>query len=251
MNQNQSEHLNFLGRFFKTCQKSLKLNNIGRSYYEPTQAKHFPEYNLEIWPGFSTQVRLINNQVLLSVESTSKLLRKDSALNYLHELRNANHNNQTINDLLSGQTVITYYNKRNYQIFQVDFSLNPTSTFSLKDGTSVTYVEYYYKRYRIKINDINQPLFIYKNKKDLTNLTYLVPELCYMTGLTEKQRGDFRLMKAVANITKLNAQEKAKEINSLIERLNSNPECSRIMEDYKVSIDPTPLTLTSYKLEPG
>ena len=139
------------------------------------------------------------------MESTSKVLRKDSALNSLRELTNLKKNNEQINDAYFNQTVITYYNKRNYRVSSVDFSKNPLSYFTLTDGQTITYLDYYQKRYNLPIKDINQPLFLHKDKKDENKLIYLVPELCYMTGLTDKQRGDFRLMKEIATITKLNA----------------------------------------------
>jgi aubergine-like protein len=50
-------------------------------------------------------------------------------------------------EALEGQTVITYYNKRNYRIDEVDFSQNPTCSFQLKDGSSTSYIDYYYKKY--------------------------------------------------------------------------------------------------------
>ena len=99
------------------------------------------------------------------MESTSKVLRKDSALSNLRELTNQNKPNEFINDFFLNNTVITYYNKRNYRIASVDFSQNPKSSFSLKDGLSTTYIEYYHKKYNLTIKDINQPLFVYIDRK--------------------------------------------------------------------------------------
>ena len=36
----------------------------------------------------------------------------------------------------------------------------------------------------------------------------LVPELCFAVGLTDAQRADFRVMKDVADITRLSAEKK-------------------------------------------
>jgi hypothetical protein len=41
LEDNESEFTNYLGRFFKQCQRGLKLNNIGRSFYDPKQCKEF------------------------------------------------------------------------------------------------------------------------------------------------------------------------------------------------------------------
>jgi hypothetical protein len=40
----------------------------------------------------------------------------------------------------------------------------------------------------MKIKDLNQPLLKHQDKKDETKLVFLIPELCCMTGLTEKHR---------------------------------------------------------------
>ena len=39
---------------------------------------------------------------------------------------------------------------------------------------------------------------------------YLIPELCNMTGLTDKMRADFMLNKDIANTTKCSLNERMK-----------------------------------------
>lgn len=39
---------------------------------------------------------------------------------------------------------------------------------------------------------------------------YLVPELCFMTGMTDKMRADFTLNKDIANTTKCAAGDRMK-----------------------------------------
>ena len=41
--------------------------------------------------------------------------------------------------------VLTDYNNRTYRVDDVDFTVNPNSSFQLHDGTSITYAEYYRK----------------------------------------------------------------------------------------------------------
>jgi hypothetical protein len=47
---------------------------------------------------------------------------------------------------------------------------------------------------------MNQPLIRYKEKfrKDI----YLLPEFCSVTGLTDKMRANFRIMKEISKTTK-------------------------------------------------
>ena len=63
-------------------------------------------------------------------------------------------------------------------------------------------VHFYRDQYGIKINDINQPMLISRPKqKDRQTgekreqLLCLIPELAYMTGLTDEMRANFKVMK--------------------------------------------------------
>lgn len=87
-----------------------------------------------------------------------------------------------------GTVVLTDYNNNTYRIEDVDFSTTPLSTFPKKDGTRVSYMEYYQKRYGITIRERNQPMLLTKNKPKSRQAdqdgedVFLVPELCRATG---------------------------------------------------------------------
>ena len=48
---------------------------------------------------------------------------------------------------------------------------------------------------------------------------YLVPELCYMTGMTDKMKADFNLNKDISVTTKSSAGDRMKNTISLIDDL--------------------------------
>lgn len=84
--------------------------------------------------------------------------------------------------------------------------MSPETTFD-KNGTQVSYAEYYKTRYNESIKDSNQPLLINKDRKTGVEIA-LIPELCQLTGLTDVMRADFRLMKDLAQIVHTNAEKK-------------------------------------------
>lgn len=47
----------------------------------------------------------------------------------------------------------------------------------------------------------------------------LVPELCYMTGITDKMRSDFRVMKDIAVYTRLTPQQRNDGLRKFIQNL--------------------------------
>lgn len=98
-----------------------------------------------------------------------------------------------------GTVVLTGYNNKTYRVDDVDFDASPSSTFETKAGQK-SIVEYYSEKYQIKIKDAKQPLLVSKPKaKDVRankdQILLLVPELCRATGLTDKQRANFTMMR--------------------------------------------------------
>lgn len=114
-----------------------------------------------------------------------------------------------INEAIVGSTVVTKYNQKTYKIERVEFNMSPETTFD-KNGTQVSYMEYYKTRYNESVSDVNQPLLINKDRKT-GNEVALIPELCQLTGLTDQMRFDFRLMKDLAQIVHTNAEKKVQE----------------------------------------
>lgn len=89
--------------------------------------------------------------------------------------------------MVIGQVVLTGYNNNTYRVDDVDFEVNPRSTFQLRNGENVSYIDYYKKKYNIDIRNATQPLLVSKTKPrerraGQSDLVYLVPELCRATG---------------------------------------------------------------------
>lgn len=83
--------------------------------------------------------------------------------------------------------VLTHYNSRTYRIEDVDFDASPSSTFTKKNGEVISYRDYYWTKYSIRIIDATQPMLVTRIKSKERNAgdgdqVYLVPELCRATG---------------------------------------------------------------------
>jgi aubergine len=92
---------------------------------------------------------------------------------------------------LVGQIVLTRYNNRTYRVDNIDWNKTPKSLFTKRDGTQVSYEQYYLTAYNIRIRDASQPLLVTYGKRTTTSTStsstdsviYLIPELCTMTGM--------------------------------------------------------------------
>ena len=127
--------------------------------------------------------------------------------------------------------------------------MSPETTFD-KNGTQVSYSEYYKTRYNEAISDPNQPLLINKDRKT-GNEVALIPELCQLTGLTDAMRADFRLMKDLAQIVHTNADRKVQECKNLFSTFAANEKCKEKQKAWHLKFRDTPAELSGFKYDAG
>ena len=127
--------------------------------------------------------------------------------------------------------------------------MSPETTFD-KNGTQVSYMEYYKTRYNESVSDVNQPLLINKDRKT-GNEVALIPELCQLTGLTDQMRTDFRLMKDLAQIVHTNAEKKVQECQHLFQTFAENEKCKEKSKAWHIKFQDVPAQLTGYKYDAG
>ena len=126
-----------------------------------------------------------------------------------------------VSKALMGAVVLTRYNNKTYIVDDVDWDLTPSNTFMDDTGREKSFVDYYRQRYNIDIKDKKQPMLVSRMKRktreeeDVSKTLYLVPELCKMTGLTDQMRSDFRVMKDVAQFTRVTPMQRL-EVRLLI-----------------------------------
>ncbi|XP_053871600.1 piwi-like protein 4 isoform X2 [Malaclemys terrapin pileata] len=116
------------------------------------------------------------------------------------------------------------YNNKTYRIDDIDWCVKPTDTFPKCDGTEISYVDYYNQQYDIVLTDLNQPMLVsrLKSKQNSTvepRVVHLIPELCYLTGLTSRAISDFRLMKDLAQEMHLNPEQRQQRLSRLVDNI--------------------------------
>lgn len=87
-----------------------------------------------------------------------------------------------------GVVVLTDYNNNTYRVDDVDWQVSPENTFKMKDGSEISYMQYYKQKYNIRIKEIKQPLLVSRSKArdrraGKPESVYLIPELCRSTGI--------------------------------------------------------------------
>ncbi|KAM9078703.1 piwi-like protein 4 [Megaptera novaeangliae] len=196
---------------FKKILKKLSMYQIGRNFYKPSEPVEIPRHKLSLWPGFAISVSHFESKLLFGADVSYKILRNETVLEFMTDLchkTGMSCRTQTCEKQLIGLIVLTRYNNKTYRIDDIDWSVKPTHTFQKRDGTEITYVDYYKQQYDITLSDLNQPVLVslLKSKRNDdadVRMAHLIPELCYLTGLPGQATSDFQLMKAVAEETRL------------------------------------------------
>ncbi|CAH0406951.1 unnamed protein product [Chilo suppressalis] len=214
----------------RKCFNLLQLQLVGRDFFDPEAKVDVPDHRLQIWPGYKTTINQYEDKLLMVTEIAHKVLRMDTVLQMLKEYadnKGQNYKKIFLEDIV-GKIVMTDYNKRTYRIDDISWNETPQSTFKMKEET-VTYMDYYYKKYNIRIQDPRQPLLISRSKPrdiraGMPELVYLVPELCRQTGISDAMRANFQLMKALDSHTKIGPDVRIKKLLSFNRRFTQTPQ---------------------------
>lgn len=157
-----------------------------------------------------------------------KVMRMDNVYDMLLECRGANMRREFQSKII-GSIVLTYYNNKTYRIDDVDFSKSPESTFAMRDGQQISFIQYYNQKHNINILVREQPMLVSRSKPreiraGMPETVLLVPELCQLTGLTDRQRENFHLMRALADHTRVGPQGRIEKLMEFSRRLKNSQE---------------------------
>ncbi|XP_013180171.1 PREDICTED: protein argonaute-3 [Papilio xuthus] len=257
-----SEMIHIYNVLFKQIMKDLQLVRFGRQYFNEHSAIQIPQHKLEVWPGYVTAVDEYEGGLMLTLDSTHRVLRTQSVLSLIKETVQCEGANwkRAMTDKLIGSSVMTTYNKKLFRIDSIDDSMTPRSTFEkLENGqpVQISFIDYYKKNYGIDIMDWEQPLLISRDTKRLPGsekatdfMICLVPELCQLTGLTDDQRSNFRLMKDVATYTRITPNQRHAAFKKYIQNVMSNETAKSRLTSWGLSIAPETVDITARTLPP-
>lgn len=232
-----------LNLMHRQAMASLKLLQMNRHFFDPLAKVSIPQYGLELYPGYVTSIRQHENDTLLCVEITHRVLRTDTVYKMMQNMqRNAGNFRDNFKRALCGSIVMTVYNQKTYKVSDVDFNMTPSSTFSKKDGSTVSFMDYFKEMYNIQIRDPNQPMLMSvpsqrMQRAGVTGPVMLVPELCRLTGITDDMRRDFQLMRAIADHTRIGADKRIERLQKFNTRLQETKESVDVFKYWKTELD--------------
>jgi aubergine-like protein len=223
---------------FKRVLQHLGMTLIQRSYFNPNKAHHLDQFQVDIWPGYSTAIGLYERQIALVADVSHKVIKTSTVYDFMKQLKG---NKELISAKLIGKIVMTRYNNKTYRVDDIDWKQNPMSAFKLRNGTEQRYMDYYKNAYSCDIHDPHQPLLMSMPKKrdvraGQEGFICLIPELCIVTGIDDDMRNDFRMMQDFAKVTRVGPHERARELEALSEEIANNPAARKELADWNLEL---------------
>ena len=231
----------------KKMMQAIGLKQVTKmpKYYDPGQVQNVENHRLEVWRGYQASFAHHFKEMLLNIDFSSKIIRYSTAFDIMTQIRleiSGPHLAEALNEAMAGCIVMAKYgNFKCYRIERVVLGENPAGTFESKEGT-ISYIDYYTRKYGINIKSSRQPLIVSFSERGDKEIR-LVPELCYMTGLTDEMRRDFKTMNDIARFTRLSPIERFTVSANLANKLACHPKCKEICDEYSMQINPNPIVV--------
>lgn len=87
MEATDRDHLAFLKIFFNSMMRALRFETIGPKSFNSAAAHSLAAHNIKVWPGFDARMLMKERGCLLNVDVAFKVVRTDSVLAYISQLR--------------------------------------------------------------------------------------------------------------------------------------------------------------------
>ncbi|EDS45907.1 piwi [Culex quinquefasciatus] len=221
----------------------LKLQLIGRNFFDPDAKVNLAQYKIDLYPGYITSIRQHETDVLMCAELTHKVMRTDTCFDLFEKCmhQRGNFQDNYKREIIGSTVMTTYGSNKTYVVNDVDFSMSPQSTFETKNGP-ITFLQYFRDRYNVTIKDKGQPMLISRSKArdiraGMPELIILVPELSRITGLSDEMRRDFQLMRGLAEHTRLAPDRRIARLETFNQRLQYCKDSADIFRFWKTELD--------------
>lgn len=250
-----SDCVHLYNLLFRKVMNILKMTQVGRNFFDPKGCVPVPQHKLEVWPGYVTAVQEYEGGVMLNCDASFRVLRTITAYDIMHEATKQSRNmRENVMKALIGSVVLTRYNNKTYRVDDVSWDMNPCSSFTSHDGTEISFVDYYKRSHDLQIKDLAQPLLINKAKRNVKDteekLICLIPEFCFMTGLTDEMRSDFKVMKDIASCTRVTPEKRQYALQKFMENISSCPEAKACFTNWNLQLDSRPISLDGRIFKP-
>lgn len=216
----------------------------GKKVFNPRDPPIIPQHKLELWPGYVKSVDELDGGLMLTMDVSHKVLATTTVYDKIREMSRSSNTSwkDNLRKQMITRIVVTKYNNKSYRIDDFDFARSPLTTFEVK-GRTMSIKDYYQEQYSITIKDEKQPMIVCRKEMRLAGQEaqemeiLLVPEICFLTGLGDEQRRDFRLMKDMSSFTKMSPPQRIAAYKRFIDNLYDSEKALQVLADWGLKLD--------------
>lgn len=251
--ENVDSYRMYANSALKKMLQCLDLKQVTKmpKYYDVRQTQRVEQHHLEVWRGYTASFSHHLKEMLLNIDFSSKIIRDTTALQAMEEIRNRcrgeNLEACLANELVGQIVMAKYGNFKCYKIEGILINENPSMQFTTKEG-SISYIEYFRRKYNTNIRFAKQPLIKSYAEKGAKEIK-LIPELCVLTGISEDIKRDYRAMNDIAAFTRLEPARRFEVSTILSNRLANDLKCRGICEEYNLHVDPVPIVVDGFRFD--
>lgn len=269
----------------KKLLRKVDLIQFNRSFYNPKPIK-VQNFNLKLFEGFDCSIKPTTSGLQFCVNLTHRVMQERTIREEMCEIEAAIRQqggnpaemkakiSEKVNITLRNKAVICLYNNRIWRITKVDYEKSLSSTFWMeREGKESTFRDYFHSKYDIPLHQLSyqgngllvnvrytreQERALKANPRltddELPGLppkvTYIMPELCHMTGMTDEMFENDQLRRALADITRHPPSERLGMSKRLMNDIVAKKEVKEIMNSMPIALTNEPLKLQGRLLDP-
>ena len=241
--------------------KEMGMVELGRlkKYYEPGPKRIVcGRTSFLIMKGFSSSILPYEGGLLLNLNFSTRIMRDSSLWKELKQELNGNYNRKDFNSFIETNVIgrsfiLKHANHRIVRIDSINEKMKITDAFPNKNFKN--YADYFFQRYKIKLNDKSQLMcceFTKNYKFDRNKLddhseicrdrrgefiyqeNWYPSELLTPCGLTDKMRNDFKIMKEIATVTKKSPIDRMMLNSKKIAQANASTSSKSLSKDKRL-----------------
>ncbi|KAK9522441.1 hypothetical protein VZT92_018908 [Zoarces viviparus] len=268
--------IQFYNIIFSRILRILDMQQIERNFYNPNVDPNYSTSHstglyiypacfilysstteLTIWPGYTATILHYETSIMLCADVSHRVLSSETVLDFMANMRQRV-GDQRFPELcakeLVGLIVLTKYNNKTYRIDDIAWDQTPNNTFTRADE-DISFKDYYKTQYNLDIADGNQVLLVSHVKKMVPSgqpppgPAMLIPELCFLTGLTDEMRADYTIMKDLSKYTKLEPDVRETRLKRFVSNIQKNTDAQAELDQWGLRLDKL-LNLTGRVLPP-
>ncbi|CAF1390078.1 unnamed protein product, partial [Didymodactylos carnosus] len=198
-----------------------------RRYYDKNKSAQLLRYRLHPFEGKFVSIEREKDGLSMYVDfATNTTITCYEELERLYMVYDVTDDRDMIRQQFVNRLVLTRYDNKTQRIDDIYWDSTPLNTkITISEDEQVTIQDYFEKKFDIVITDLNQPLLIYcprrPGERFASEPNYLVPELCYLTDLTDKSHQDSQAQKTSRSLDSVARRSELLHFTDMLKRNSS------------------------------